>query len=450
MATPQSPTAFQESFSFNSVKPLEIVNLIEKTAQKEGRLSLFNSLSSPLDVQVFEYLPLWLQKELLHELPTERVATLLNSVSPDDRTRFLQELPPSLVSQLLKYLSPEERLLSIELLGYPPNSIGRLMTPDYLAIKLDWTVKEVLDYIREKGRDSETINVLYATDDQGKLLDDFRIRTFFLAPLNARVWDLADFNFIALTVDEPEEIALNIFRKFDRAALPVVDQSGILLGIVTLDDILSVTVDVDTEDMQKIGGVIALKEPYLNIPFLTLMRKRAGWLLILFLGEMLTATAMGYFEAEIAKAVVLALFVPLIISSGGNAGSQAATLIIRAMALGEVKLKDWWRIMRREIFSGIFLGLILGSIGFLRVVAWTFFTDIYGNHWFLISLTVFFALLGVVLWGTLTGAMLPLLLQRLGFDPAASSTPFIATLVDVTGLIIYFSIAIIILQGTLL
>jgi magnesium transporter len=271
-----------------------------------------------------------------------------------------------------------------------------------------------------------------------------------LAPLDARVSDLADYKYIKLHVDDSEEKAINIFRKYERVALPVIDSKGILSGIVTIDDILNVVSEEDTEDMQKIGGMAALNEPYMDTPFFSLMRKRLGWLVILFLGELLTASAMGFFEDEIAKAVVLALFLPLIISSGGNAGSQASTLIIRAMALGEINLKDWWRIMRREVFSGMYLGFILGMIGFFRVAIWSQFTSIYGPHWLLIAFTIFFALIGVVLWGTLSGSMLPLVLKRCGFDPAVSSAPLVATLVDVTGLIIYFNVALYILQGTML
>ena len=245
-------------------------------------------------------------------------------------------------------------------------------------------------------------------------------------------------------------MAVEVFRKYDRTALPVVDSHGRLVGIVTLDDVIDVAEEEATREIQKFGGLEALDEPYMSTPLLEMVRKRATWLVILFVGEMLTATAMGYFEDEIAKAVVLALFVPLIISSGGNSGSQAATLIIRALALGEVKLRDWFRVMRREILSGLLLGTILGTIGFLRIAIWSSFSNIYGEHWMLVGLTVACSLLGIVLWGTLTGSMLPFILKRLGLDPATSSAPFVATLVDVTGLIIYFSVAMVILRGTLL
>jgi magnesium transporter len=282
------------------------------------------------------------------------------------------------------------------------------------------------------------------------LIDDLRIRRFLLAPLDEAVHELMDRRFVALTATDDQETAVAVFRREDRTALPVTDTTGILIGIVTIDDVLDVAEIEATEDIQKIGGMQALDEPYMQVALGRMVRKRAGWLVILFLGEMLTATAMGYFEEEIKRAVVLALFVPLIISSGGNSGSQAATLVIRALALGEVGVRDWWRVIRRELLSGLALGSILGTIGFLRIALWATFTNLYGPHWFLVALTVGVALVGIVLWGTLTGSMLPLILRRLGFDPAASSAPFVATLVDVTGLLIYFSVAAVILHGTLL
>jgi magnesium transporter len=324
------------------------------------------------------------------------------------------------------------------------------MTPDFIAIHDDWTVKEVLDHIREFGSDSETLNVIYVVDERGKLIDDLRMREFLLRPLEATVSDFRDRNFVSLKVNDTQEEALNAFRKYDRAALPVLDSNGVLVGIVTADDMLDVAEEEATEDIQKFGGMEAVDEPYMRIPLLVMVRKRAGWLVVLFLGEMLTASAMSYYEGAIAKAVVLALFLPMIISSGGNSGSQASMLIIRAMALGEITLADWFRVMRKEIVSGLLLGLVLGTIGFLRVAVWAQFSPIYGPHWMLVALTVGFALIGVVLWGSLSGSMLPFILRRVGADPATSSAPFVATLVDVTGLIIYFSIALLIMRGAML
>ena len=324
------------------------------------------------------------------------------------------------------------------------------MTPDYVAVRKDWTVRRVLDHVRAHGKDSETLNVLYVVDDQGKLVDDLRIREFLLAPLHTNVRDIMDNQFVALCVTDDKKDAVEVFRKYDRTALPVVDSHGTLVGIVTIDDVLDVAEEEATKEIQRFGGLEALDEPYVATPFFALVRKRASWLVVLFLGEMLTATAMGFYEKEIEKAVVLALFIPLIISSGGNSGSQAATLIIRALALGEVKLRDWWMVMRRELASGLMLGSILGTIGFLRIAVWSAFSNMYGPHWALVGLTVGVTLLAIVMWGTLAGSMLPFLLKRLGLDPATSSAPFVATLVDVTGLIIYFTVAVLVLRGTLL
>jgi magnesium transporter len=377
-------------------------------------------------------------------------------MSPDDRTALLEEMPSAAARQLIRLLTPEERRVAQTLLGYPEGSVGRLMTPDFIPVDEDWTVKEVLDFVREYGRDSETLNVIYVVDERGKLIDDVRMREFLLKPLTAKVSEIRDQTFVALKVNDSQEDALNLFRKYDRSALPVIDSNGVLVGIVTIDDMLDVAEEEATEDIQKFGGVEALNEPYMRISLFQMVRKRAVWLVVLFLGEMLTATAMATYQDELAKALVLALFLPLIISSGGNSGSQASTLMIRAMALGEVNLRDWWRVMRREIQAGLALGLILGVIGIIRVGFWAMVDDLYfhhqpyGEHWPLVALTVGIALVGVVLWGTLSGSMLPFLLRRVGADPATSSAPFVATLVDVTGLIIYFSIALLIMRGAML
>jgi magnesium transporter len=324
------------------------------------------------------------------------------------------------------------------------------MTPSYVAVRENWTVHYVLDYVREHGQDSETLNVIYVVDDQGMLVDDVRIREFLLTAPTNTVESLMDRRFVSLKATDDQESAVAVFRQYDRSALPVTDTAGMLIGIVTIDDVLDVAEAAATKEIQKIGGSEALDEPYMKIAFVRMIQKRAGWLTALFLGEMLTATAMTAFENEIKHAVVLALFVPLIISSGGNSGSQASTLVIRALALGEVRLVDWWRVMRREVMAGLALGAILGSIGFLRITVWSAFSTVYGEHWLLIAMTVGLALIGIVLWGTLIGSLLPFLLRRLGFDPATSSAPFVATLVDVTGLVIYFTVALIILRGTLL
>lgn len=429
--------------------PSELADLIGELPG-ERQAPVFRILPRKIAASAFEYLPLEKQEELLKSLAQEEVAAILNEMSPDDRTMLLEELPAAATRQLLSLLDENERAVAIRLLGYPEGSVGRLMTPHYIAVHPHWTVQEVLNYVRQHGQDSETLNLVYVVDERGVLIDDIRMRLFLLADPERRVSDLMDNRFTALKATDDRQTVVNVFRQADRAALPITDSDGVLIGIVTGDDILDVAEELATEEIQMIGGSEALDEPYMKIAFHRMIRKRAGWLVILFLGEMLTATAMGFFEEEIERAVVLALFVPLIISSGGNSGSQAATLVIRALALGEVKLRDWWRIIRREVFSGLALGSILGGIGFLRITIWSAFSDIYGPHWFLVALTVGVALVGIVLWGTLAGSMLPLILRKFGFDPAASSAPFVATLVDVTGLVIYFSVAAVILRGTLL
>jgi len=439
------------------VQPEELAELINdsfKGANSSKQIDVkkvFQILEPDKAVKTFENLDYDIQVELLRSFTVDQLSHTLNQLSPDDRTALFEKIPIETLPTYLSLLTDEERKTAQHLLQYPKDSIGRLMTPDFISVKKDWTVPHVLDYIRKNGKDSETLNMIYVTDHQGYLIDDIRVRQFLTAPLDKKVSDLMDHQFVALNAKDDQEVAIDMFKQSNRVALPVTDFNGLLLGIVTVDDVVDVMEEEDTEDIQKFGGVEALDESYTQISFLNLIKKRAGWLIILFLGEMFTATAMGYFENEISKAVVLALFVPLIISSGGNSGSQASSIIIRAMALGEITFIDWWRVMRKEIFSGFTLGFILGTVGFLRIFLWQqLHIYNYGVHWLLVSITIFFSLIGVVMWGTLAGSMLPIVLKKLKFDPAASSAPFVATLVDVTGLVIYFTVAFIVLKGTLL
>jgi magnesium transporter len=418
--------------------------------QPDEEAVLLRILPRQVAAQVFEYLSLPDQEKLVQALGNEQVAQILNDLSPDDRTALLEELPAAATQKLLNLLSPRERKIAADLLGYPKESIGRRMTPEYVAIQHSWTVNEVLAHLRKVGKDREAFNQLYVVDDKGRLLDSVRLRNLIIAELNTPVAEMFDHESLALHATDDQETAVAAFKKYDRTILPVVDSNDVLVGVVTVDDVLDVAEREATEDIQKLGGMEALGAPYLSINLVSMIRKRAPWLVILFLSEMLTTTAMGFFASEIEKAVVLSLFLPLIISSGGNSGSQATTLIIRAMALGEVTLRDWWRVMRREVFSGLALGTLLGAIGFLRITVWSMFSHTYGSHWGLIAITIFFSLIGVVMWGTLAGSMLPFVLRRCGLDPASSSAPFVATLVDVTGLIIYFTIAMLVLKGTLL
>ena len=427
----------------------DVANLIYENENFESQV--ISHLSLHRAASVFKILELPTQKKIIKSLPPFKTAELLNELPPDDRTSFLSELPSNAVRELVKTLNPEERKVTLSLLGYPEGSVGRLMTPDYIYVYEHDTVQEVIDTIRKYARNSETIDVIYVINKKGELQDDIRIKEFIMASPDKKVNELMDGRFIALHAEDDQEVANEAFKMNNRVALPVVSKSNKLLGIVTIDDVLWVANEEFSEDMQKMGGTQALDEPYLEMPLFKLFRKRVGWLVILFLGEMFTATAMGYFEDEIQKAVVLALFIPLIISSGGNTGSQASTLIIQAMAVGEITIANWWRVMRREIIQGLMLGSVLGLIGFTRVIIWSnILPNVYGAHFYLIGFTVGFSLIGVVLWGTLTGSMLPLVLKKLGADPAVSSAPFVATLVDVTGLVIYFSVAYLFLQDILL
>src|SRR5215467_13671756 len=435
---------------FGEFAPADVAEVILDMPEDE-QVIIFRVLPAALAADVFEYIGIEEQQKLLRAMAHEQVVAILNEMSPDDRTALLEELPSAAARKLIRFLTPEERRVATALLGYPEDSVGRLMTPDFIAVKEDWTVQEVLDYIRAYGQDSETLNVIYVVDDRGKLIDDIRMREFLLKSLSSPVRDLMQKTFITLNVTDSQQDAVNMFRKYDRTVLPVIDSTGVLLGIVTVDDMLDVAEQEATEDIQKLGGMEALDEPYTTIPFSRMLKKRATWLILLFLGEMLTATAMQGYNSEIEKAAILAMFLPLIISSGGNSGSQATTLVIRAMALGELRLVDWFRVVRKELLSGFSLGLILGTIGFFRISLWQYLHIFdYGPYHWLVAITVGVALVGVVLWGTLTGALLPFLLRRCGLDPAASSAPFVATLVDVTGLVIYFNVALLILRGTLL
>ena len=434
---------------FAQLDPSDLAEILEEFPLQDAAL-VFRILPRDAAAVIFEYLPLELQTKLVQSLADEQLVSVVNAMAPDDRTRLLEELPPEVTRRVLGSLTPSELKIARQLLGYPEDSAGRHMTPEYVAVRPDMTAAEALAYIRKHGKGAETLNVIYVTDEKGRLLSDIRLAALVMANPSAKVEDLGDgqmFN-IPATADREEFVAA--FEKYDRVALPVTDSKGIMLGIITIDDVLDVAEEEATEDIQKLGDMQALEAPYMDSPFLDMVKKRAGWLLVLFFGEMFTATAMAYFEGEIKRAVVLALFIPLIISSGGNSGSQATSLIIRSLAVRELELSDWVRVMKRELLSGVALGSILGAVGFLRIVLWPSRLAIYGPHYAGVALVVAISLVGVVLFGTLVGSMLPFLLRRLGLDPATASAPFVATLVDVSGLVIYFTAASIVLKGLLL
>lgn len=429
--------------------PADIAELIIDLPEPE-QVIVFRLLHNELAADTFEHLDFDTQESLIKAMGKEEVAAILNEMSADDRTALFEEMPSSAAKHLIQLLSSEERAIANTLLGYPENSVGRLMTPDYIAVKPDMTVAQVLDYIRVHGKDKETLNIVYIVDEKGKLIDDIKIREFLLAPLDTPVSDLMTENFVALNVNDDQESAIELFKKYDRVALPVVDNSGFLLGIVTVDDVFDVAEEEATEDIHKLSAIEALEEPYSELPVTAIIKKRVPWLSLLLLGQSFTALAMGFFEDQLLKVAALALFIPMLISSGGNSGSQAATLVVRAMALGEITLRDWWHIMRREVFSGLAMGSVLGVIGFAQVVFISQFSAEIGSNLSLIALTVGVSLIGIVLWGNMAGSMLPFILKRFGLDPATSSAPLVATMVDVTGIIIYFTVALVILGGKLL
>lgn len=390
------------------------------------------------------------QANLILALPAGERRLWFRLLPPDDAADLIQEAPAEERAPFLDLLDDTTRTEVRALLAYSEDEAGGLMNPRYARLRPDMTVDEAVSYLRKQAGQVETLYYAYVLDEEQHLRGAISLRQLLQAPGNRLVREVMRTEVVTVRADLDQEAVARVYVEQGLLAIPVVDEMSRMKGIITFDDIADVVKEEQTEDVQKLGGMEALEEPYLKAPFLELVRKRAGWLTILFLGEMLTATAMAYFQKEIARAVVLALFIPLIISSGGNSGSQATTLVIRAMAVGEVRIRDWWRVMRRELAAGMALGAVLGAIGLIRVLTWHAVGGTYGEHYLLIALVVGSSLVGVVLWGSLVGAMLPFLLRRLGFDPASASAPFVATCVDVTGLVIYFTVASIFLSGTLL
>ncbi len=434
----------------SNIHPSEVAKLFNELPL-DVTMNAFNSFPAKKQVIVFSYLDILLQKKIIRSISKEKAIYILNRLNSDDRLSLINNLKGVERSHVVELLEDKQKKSTHDMLGYPKESVARLVNTEFAAIGEGMTIEKANEHLRNHHIDSETANVIYVVDKEGKLVDDIPVRRLVLNAPDKNISDIMDGYCVKLDIDDSADEAVSKFREYDRTVLPVTNSDNLLLGVVTIDDVMDVQERKDTKEMQKFGGVESLDYPYVKTPIFSLIRKRAVWLIILFLGEMLTATAMGHFEKEIATAVVLSLFIPLIISSGGNSGSQAATLIIRAMAVRELGIRDWWYVMKREIFSGLSLGVILGIIGFLRITAWQYLHWYnYGSHWLLLAFTIFFSLIGIVMWGTICGSMIPIILKKCKQDPAASSAPFVATLVDVTGLIIYFSIAAIILKGTLL
>ena len=435
------------------VPAADIADILSELPPNEAAVG-FRFMHRDDAAQAFAYLSPEKQEELIHALGAEASVKMVEAMNADDRARLLDELPDEVATRLIGSLNPESRRETQAILGYPPRSVGRLMTPDYVRIKPEWTIGQALDHIRRYGRDAETINVVYVVDDQSRLIDDIRLRQILLSNPDDSVESIMNKQFVSLRADQDQAEAVELLQRYDRVALPVVDSRGVLLGIVTHDDVADVARQQATEEIQRLGGVNALEEPYVSTSIFGLFKKRVPWLALLFMSELLTSNAIAYFEGEIKRAAILAAFIPAIISSGGNSGSQASTLVIRALGLREIELADWFRVLRRELIVSLLLGLVIGTIGFIRINLFGFmgwFSDSeVALHYQILALTIALTLLGVVIWGSVMGAMLPFILKKLRLDPAASSTPFVATLVDVTGIVIYFSIAILVLRSTLL
>ncbi|MBA5247382.1 magnesium transporter [Marnyiella aurantia] len=433
-----------------SINPADIAERLSDLRADE-RLLEFLKVPKKFKAAVFSHLDADFQEETIRSIGNEEVSEILNGMTPDDRTELFEDFPDELIKYSINLLNPQERRIALKLLGYDEDSIARMMTPYYIQIRNEWTVKKCFEQIKKVGKKVETLNYLYVVDERNHLIDDLDIRNLLLADEDQLVSELTDHHFVAIKTTTSREDAVQYFEKYDRNALPIITEAGVLVGIVTIDDILDQVEQQNTEDIQKFGGMDALDDPYIQTHWFEMIKKRGLWLIVLFFLQLITATVMGFYENEIEKAVVLALFIPLIISSGGNSGSQAATLIIRAMALQEITLKDWWTVMKKEVTTGLVLGTFLGIIGFFRIMLWHEWGWFdYGEHWFFVGISAGISLAMIVLWGTLSGSMVPFILKKFKLDPATSSAPFVATLVDVTGLIIYFSIAGLFLTGKIL
>ena len=432
--------------AFSDMDPADMAEVIEDLPADESGI-LFRLLPREPAALVFEYLPPSQQTEIVDTLGREQLKNPLDEMAPDDRTRLLEELPAEVTKRLLTSLSPEQLKLARTLLGYPEKSAGRYMTPEYLTLPGNLTARAALEYVRTHGQGRETLLVLYIVDEKGRLLDDVRLASLVLASPDTAVMDIHDRQLVSIPATAEREEFISLFEKYDRVALPVTDSQGVLVGIITVDDVLDAAEEEATEDIQRIGGMEALEAPYLDIGITGMLQKRVGWLTVLFVGQMFTATAMAHYQDAVAQAVFLGTFVPLIISSGGNSGSQATSLIIRALAVRDVALHDWWKVALREAVSGLALGVFLGLLGFLRILMWPQHETLYGPHFVWVGAAVGLSVVGVVTFGTLCGSMLPFFLRRMGLDPATASAPFVATLVDVTGVVIYFTVATLILSG---
>lgn len=443
-------TAFVES-QLKELYPPDIAEIFNKLQLEQVKF-LYNFLDEQIAADVLVELEEDVREEILSSLTSKEIAEqLIDNMDSDDAADVIAELPDDKQDEVLSHMEDSEQASDIvELLNYDENTAGGLMGTELVRVHVNSNSIECIREIREQADEVENIYAIYVVDDNERLVGLLSLKKLVISPTRSKIADIYDPKIISVKTNTDAEEVANIMDKYNLVVLPVVDALGRLVGRITVDDVVDVRREEETEDLQKMGGMEALDEPYMNMSTWGMLKKRGGWLVILFLGETLTASAMSFFENEIAKAIILAMFIPLIISSGGNTGSQASTLVIRALALGEITVRDWWIIIRKEIRVGLFLGMLLGLIGFLRVVIWAQFSTFYGPHWMQLAMTVGISLVGVVLWGNTIGSLFPLILKRVGLDPAVSSAPFVATLVDITGLIIYFSVASLLLGSILL
>lgn len=430
----------------NKIPEVDIAEFLEDM-ESEVAIVIFRLLLKPKAGEVFAHLSTSKGRELLEVFSGKQLKDVINNLEPDDLVTLMEELPGRLTQKVLWSINPEDQAEVVKLLGYPEQSIGRLMNTRLVRIISTWTIKKSLKHIREFGDKAETINVIYVVDEDGKLIDDLKLNQIVMADPQTKISEIMDHSFVALQTTDDQEEAVRMLSKYDRVALPVVDTDGVLVGLVTMDDVFDVAEEEATEDMQLMAGMSALSKYYSETGIFEMVRKRIGWLAVLFLGQMLTVTALASFADTLAAAAILAFFIPMIISSGGNSGSQAATLIIRAVSTGDVQENEWRRIFTRELLSGMMLGLIVGVLGSMVIALWLILRgEIIDIVLIYQILTIGLSLVGVIIFGNLIGAMLPFIMTKLGFDPAITSAPFVATLVDVTGILIYFSLATVLLK----
>ncbi|MBK7406284.1 MAG: magnesium transporter [Phycisphaerales bacterium] len=445
--------------ALRGMDPADVGELLGELEATEAAI-VFRLLHREEGAEAFAHLEPERQEELIEHLGDERALRVLEEMPPDDRVALLDELPAEAAARLITKLSPENRRVTQQILNYPDETVGRLMTPDYVRVRPEWKVSQAIDHIRQHGMDAETINWVFVIGDRLKLLDELPIRRLLLAAPDDTVESLCDGRLVSLNATDDREEAVRVMGRYDRTALPVVDAGGHLLGIVTFDDVADVAEEEATEDIQQLGGVAALDQSYMETGAGEMFKKRGGWLAALFIGQTVTVAVLSVFEKQIHAITALALFIPLVISCGGNSGSQAATLVTRALALDEVEPGDWFRIVRRELVSGVLLGATLGMLGVVTVLIWNSYrhaittgqeAETVGHDApvVLIALVISASVAGVVTWGTMVGSLLPLALKKLRLDPAVASTPLVATLMDTSGMLIYFGIAVLIFRQIL-